>query len=96
MFARHQPPATRGWLRRLGKQCTCAGVGCDSAPFAGVRCRREAGRKSQRRGNYWMRAAYAGYLPLFVLTGRLVKRLEVLQRASWRHRNAALAANGSA
>lgn len=44
-----------------------------------------------RHGNYWMLAAYAGYLALFVLTWRLVKRLEVLQRASWRHRSAGLA-----
>lgn len=44
-----------------------------------------------RHGNYWMLAAYAGYLGLFVLTWRLVKRLEVLQRWSWRHRCAALA-----
>lgn len=48
-----------------------------------------------RHGNYWMLAAYAGYLALFVLTWRLVKRLEVLQRASWRHRNATLAANSA-
>lgn len=47
-----------------------------------------------RHGNYWMLAAYAGYFALFVLTWRLVKRLEVLQRASWRHRSATLAANG--
>lgn len=39
-----------------------------------------------RHGNYWMLAAYAGYLSQFVLTWRLVKRLEVLQRASWQHR----------
>lgn len=44
-----------------------------------------------RQGNYWMLAAYAGYLSLFVLTWRLVKRLEVLQRWSWRGRRAALA-----
>ncbi|MES2919559.1 MAG: DUF4328 domain-containing protein [Pseudomonadota bacterium] len=44
-----------------------------------------------RQGNYWMLAAYVGYLSLFVLTWRLVKRLEVLQRWSWRHRRAALA-----
>lgn len=44
-----------------------------------------------RQGNYWMLAAYAGYLGLFVLTWRLVKRLEVLQRWSWRHHRAALA-----
>jgi hypothetical protein len=49
-----------------------------------------------RQGNYWMLTAYAGYLALFVLTWRLVKRLEVLQRASWRHRSATLATNGPA
>lgn len=49
-----------------------------------------------RHGNYWMLAAYGGYLALFVLTWRLVKRLEVLQRASWRHRSARLAAGGLA
>lgn len=41
-----------------------------------------------RLGNYWLLAAYAGYLALFVLTWRLVKRLEVLQRASWERRAA--------
>lgn len=45
-----------------------------------------------RHGNYWMLSAYAGYLALFVLTWRLVKRLEILQRASWRHRTGAMAA----
>lgn len=44
-----------------------------------------------RQGNYWMLAAYAGYLGLFVLTWRLVKRLEVLQRWNWRYRSSALA-----
>lgn len=44
-----------------------------------------------RHGNYWMLTAYMGYVGLFVLTWRLVKRLEVLQRASWRHRSARLA-----
>lgn len=44
-----------------------------------------------RLGNYWLLAAYAGYLALFVLTWRLVKRLEGLQRASWRQRSAVLA-----
>ncbi|HET8732014.1 MAG TPA: hypothetical protein VFM34_13015 [Moraxellaceae bacterium] len=50
-----------------------------------------------RHGNYWMLAAYAGYLGQFVLTWRLVKRLEVLQRASWQHRRLVLsAADGAA
>jgi hypothetical protein len=40
-----------------------------------------------REGSYWMLAAYAFYFGLFVLTWRLVKRLEVLQRAYWRHLN---------
>lgn len=44
-----------------------------------------------RHGNYWMLAAYVGYLSLFVFTWRLVKRLEVLQRWNWRHHSAALA-----
>lgn len=44
-----------------------------------------------RQGSYWMLAAYVGYLALFVLTWRLVKRLEILQRASWRHRSERLA-----
>lgn len=47
-----------------------------------------------RHGNYWMLAAYVGYLALFVLTWRMVKRLEVLQRASWEHRSAQLPAAG--
>ena len=44
-----------------------------------------------RHGNYWMLTAYMGYVALFLLTWRLVKRLEVLQRASWRHRSERLA-----
>lgn len=40
-----------------------------------------------REGSYWMLTAYCFYVSLFLLTWRMVRRLEVLQRARWRHRN---------
>lgn len=38
-----------------------------------------------RSGNHWMLAAYFLYFALFVLTWRLVKQLETLQRVYWQH-----------
>lgn len=38
-----------------------------------------------REGILWMLGAYGCYLALFLLTWRLVKRLETLQRAYWQH-----------
>lgn len=38
-----------------------------------------------REGLLWMLAAYGFYFLLFMFTWRLVKRLEMLQRASWQH-----------
>lgn len=49
-----------------------------------------------REGSYWMLAAYTFYFSLFVLTWRMVKRLEVLQRARWKHRKGVQGQDGIA
>lgn len=40
-----------------------------------------------REGYYWLLAAYALCLALFVLTRRLLRRLDALQRAYWQYRD---------
>lgn len=46
-----------------------------------------------RGGYYWLLTAYGLYLAFLVLTWRLVKRLDALQRAYWQHRDAVTSAD---
>lgn len=68
------------WLLLLGSAaCTAAGL---------LQLREPVTVGEWRLGYYWLLAAYGLFLAFFVLTRRLVRHLDALQRAYWQYRDA--------
>ncbi|MFZ5559929.1 MAG: hypothetical protein ACOY41_00125 [Pseudomonadota bacterium] len=76
------------WLLLLGA-AACAGLGLE-------RLQGPTTVGEWRAGYYWLLASYGLCLALFVLTRRLMRRLDALQRAYWQYRDTVGAGAGAA
>jgi hypothetical protein len=78
-------PAGERWLAPLWWVVLLAAAACGALGLQHLHSPLTVGE--WREGYYWLLAAYALCLALFVLTRRLVRRLDALQRAYWQYRD---------